>query len=438
MPVPPEQLGPKEIALGMALALAVGGALGLERERRVMEQSRRSFGGARTFPLVALFGAVSALLARGLGPSVLVLGGAMVATLVGISYWSAQRIEESAHPGLTTEVAALLAFALGALPLVSVPELEFRARILLVGGLGTCVMALLALRRPIHEFAEQLSREDLAAAVRFALAALVVLPLLPDQSYGPSEVLNPFRIGVVVVLIAGIGFVGYVAVRLYGARKGLAVTAAAGGLVSSTAVTLTFAARAKAHPELRGACALAVCLASTIMFPRVLVLIAALRPQLALQLALPLGSMAVVAAVAAFLAWRRQAQESDGGEPTRLSNPFRLREAVRLGLLYAVVRLIAALAWEHFGQSGLYASAVLSGLADVDAISLSVANMHRSNLATEPAVIAVTLAAATNTLAKFGLSTVIGGRALGRAVGAVLVPAALVGPILAILLGAMT
>jgi uncharacterized membrane protein (DUF4010 family) len=432
MEPPVETLQPLQIALGLALALVVGGALGLERERRVQAESKHSFGGARTFPLVALFGALCALLSRSLGPSVLVLGGAGLTFLLGLSYWGAQRDDGVDQPGLTTEIAALLTFALGALPLVSVPELGFQVRVLLVGGLGTCVMALLALRRPIHEFAGQLSSEDLQATVRFALAALVVLPLLPDQSYGPSEVLNPYRIGIVVVLIAGIGFVGYVAVRLYGERKGLAVTAAAGGLASSTAVTLTFASRAREHPRLRGACAMAVCLASTIMFPRVLVLIATVKPSLAAQAALPLGAMLAVAVGGAFLAWRKLVREAESGEPTRLSNPFRLREAVRLGLIYAVVRLVSALAWEHFGQSGLYASAVLAGLADVDAISLSVANLQRGSLAADPAVTAVTLAAATNTLVKVGLCTAIGGRELGRAVGVVLVPAALVGPALAL------
>ncbi|HVS19355.1 MAG TPA: MgtC/SapB family protein [Planctomycetota bacterium] len=422
-----ETLAPLQVAVGLGLALAVGAAVGLERERNVQSASKRSFGGARTFPLVALLGALCGVLSRSHGGGLLAVGAAALTVLVGLSYWRAKRADGDDQPGLTTEMAALVVYLLGALPFVPSRDLPFPARVLLVGAVGSCVMALLALRRPIHAFAEQLSREDLLATVRFALAALVVLPLLPNESYGPFEVLNPFRIGVVVVLIAGISFVGYVAVRVFGARTGMAVTAAAGGLVSSTAVTLSFASRAKEHPELRRACALAVCLASTIMFPRVLVLIAALRPSLAAAVALPLGVMFAVAALGALLTWRRQGERVEDGEPTHLSNPFRLREAVRLGLVYAVVRLVSAVAWEHFGQSGLYASAFLSGLADVDAISLSVANMHGSGLDRELAVGAVTVAAATNTLVKVGLSAVLGGRELGRAVALVLAPAAVAG-----------
>jgi uncharacterized membrane protein (DUF4010 family) len=261
----------------------------------------------------------------------------------------------------------------------------------------------------------------------------VALPLLPDRSFGPYGVLNPFRIGVVVVLIAGISFVGYVAVRLFGARKGLGLMAIAGGLASSTAVTLAFAARGREHPDLRRACALAIALASTIMFPRILVEIAAVRPELTAPAALPIGAMLVVGCAGCIVLWRRgnDARDGDGGE--RLHNPFRLRTALRLGLVYAVIRLVAAAAYENFGGGGLLVSAFLSGLTDVDAITISVARMHEGGLDTSLAVGAVTVAAATNTLVKVGLSIVLGGRSLGLAVAAVLVPAAAAGGLAAIL-----
>jgi uncharacterized membrane protein (DUF4010 family) len=426
-----ESLQPLEIALGFALALAVGGAVGLERERHAHVERKPTFGGARTFPLVAVFGALLALLGRAAGGALPAAGLLALAALLGVSHWNARRATGELQLGLTAEVAALVVFVLGALPFVELDGVPFAQRMLLAGALGAAVMALLALRRPIHEFAERISYEDVLASVRFALVALIALPLLPDLAYGPYAVLNPFRIGVVIVLIAGISYVGYVAVRLYGARKGLAVTAIAGGLVSSTAVTLTFSARSREHPELTPACALAVALAATIMFARVLVEIAAVQPALVGPAALPVGSMLAVASLGCLVLWRRQRGAFDGAEPTRLHNPCRLRTALRLGLMYAAVRLLAALAWEHLGRGGLLASAALSGLADVDAITLSVAHMHRGGLEQDLAVNAVTLAAATNTAVKVGLCAALGGPALARAVASVLLPAVALGCLVA-------
>jgi len=426
-----EALGPGEVVLGFALALAVGGAVGLERERHAFAEHKPSFGGARTFPLVALLGALLALLARPLGASVLVVGFAALAALLGLGYWGSRKEAGNVQLGLTTELSALVVFVIGALPFVESSAVSFSQRLLLGGALGTIVMSLLALRRPIHEFAEKLSYEDLLATVRFALVAVVALPLLPDRSFGAFDVLNPFRIGVVVVLIAGISFVGYVAVRLLGARKGIGVTAVAGGLVSSTAVTLTFSAKGREQASLAPACALAISLASTIMFLRVLVEIVAIRPSLVLPALGPVGTMLGVGALGCLVLWRRATRSTDHDEP-HLQNPFRLRQALRLGLVYAVIRFLAAAAWDRFGSGGLLLSAGVSGLADVDAITISVARMHETGLPTDLAARAVTVAAATNTLVKVGLAMALGGRRIATAVTLVLVPAAAAGTIVAL------
>jgi uncharacterized membrane protein (DUF4010 family) len=432
MQSPPLQ--PLQIALGFALALAVGGALGLERERHARTEGHPSFGGARTFPLVCLWGALSALLARELGGALLAAGLLALALLVGVSHWKSRSADGELQLGLTSEISALVVFALGALPFVELAGVPFAQRMLVSAALATAVMALLTLRDPIHAFAQRISYADLLATVRFALVALVALPLLPDRAWDPYEALNPFKIGIVVVLIAGISFVGYVAVRLYGARKGLAVTAIAGGLVSSTAVTLTFAARAREKPQLRALCVLAVCLASTILFARVLVEIAAVRPALVGPAAIPLGGMLVAAALGCLLVWRRMPTSRGASEPGELHNPFRLRTAVRLGLVYAAVRLLVALTWDHFGSGGLLLSAAVSGLADVDAITLSVAQMHSQGLESDVAVHAIALATIANTLVKVVLCATLGGRALALGVGLVLGPAAAVGAALAFLL----
>ena len=421
-----------EVALGFALALTVGGAVGLERERHAHAENKPGFGGARTFPLVALLGGLLALLADAFGPALLGAGLLTLAGLLGLGYWSSRRQSGDAQLGITSELAALVVFGIGALPFVEALGLGFRERLLLGGALGTVVTALLALRRPIHEFAERLSYEDLLATVRFALVAVVALPLLPDRSFGAYEALNPFRIGVVIVLIAGISFIGYVAVRLYGPRRGLGVTALAGGLVSSTAVALAFSSRGKEHAALAPACSFAICLAATVMFLRVLVEVAAIEPALVPHVLLPLGAMLAVGVLGSLVVRRGVRAGNGSEEPEGLHNPFRLREAVRLGLAYALVRFIAAAAWEHFGEGGLLLSAGAAGLADVDAITISVARMHRGGVSTELAVSAITVAAVTNTLVKVGIASMLGGGRVARAVAPVLVLAAAVGAVLAL------
>jgi uncharacterized membrane protein (DUF4010 family) len=425
--------GTHETALGFALALAIGGLIGLERERHAYAEKKPTFGGARTFPLVALLGALAGLVAQALGAWVLAAGLIALAALVGLGYAHAQDEEGERQLGLTSEFSALVVFLICALPFVELPGIDFSERLLLAGALGTVVMALLALRRPIHEFAERLSYEDMLATVRFALIAVVALPLLPNQAYGPFDVLNPFSIGVVIVLIAGISFVGYFAMRFLGARKGIGATAVAGGLVSSTAVTLTFAGKGREQPRLAAAYALAISLAASIMVVRVGVEIFAIRPVLLADAWLPLAGMVVLSVLGCFFLWRRMGEVPASEDPAGLHNPFRLRQALRLGLFYAAIRFVAAAAFDRFGSSGLILSAGLAGLTDVDAITISVARMHATGLETGIAVAAIMTAVVTNTLVKLVIVAVLGGKRLALAVGTVLVPAAVAGAVLGLL-----
>jgi uncharacterized membrane protein (DUF4010 family) len=422
-----------ETLLGFALALAIGGLIGLERERHAYAQKKPTFGGARTFPLVALFGALTGLLGQSLGPWVLVAGLITLAGLVALGYTHAQDGKGDDRLGLTSEISAIVVFLIAGLPFVELAGLAFAERLLLAGALGTIVMALLALRRPIHEFAERLSYEDMLATVRFALIAVVALPLLPNRAYDPYEVLNPFGIGVVIVLIAGISFVGYFAMRFLGARKGIGATAVAGGLVSSTAVTLTFAGKGREHGALAPAYAFAIGLAAAIMVVRVGVEIFVIRPQLLAGAWPPLAAMLAMSALGCFVLWRRMGEAPEAEDPAGVRNPFRLSQALKLGLFYAAIRFVAAAAFERFGSSGLLLSAGVAGLTDVDAITISVARMHATGLDTGIAVAAIMIAVVTNTLVKLGIVAVLGGRRLTLSVGAVLLPAAAVGGIVGML-----
>lgn len=426
---------PNEIILGLGLALVGGGLIGLERERHARNEGKETFGGARTFPMIALLGALLGLWSASAGIAIFAIGFVTLALLIALSAVLGRNDGERAPgPGLTTEIAALLVYTFSAIPFASDLGMAFPERILLAAALATVTTALLALREPIHEFAGQLSKEDLIATVRFALVAVVALPLLPNEQYGPFDALNPFKIGVVIVLVAGISFLGYIAVRVLGPRRGFGVTALFGGLVSSTAVTLALSARGREHPELAPACALGIALASTVMFARVLVEVFAIRPELVGPTAIPLGAMLVAGTLGCVFLWRRIAN-APANEPTKgLHNPFRLREAFRLGLAYAAVRFATAAAWHYFGSSGLLVSAGISGLADVDAITISVAGMHEGGLDTHVAVTAITLAAATNSFAKVGLAFALGSPRIGRGVAYVVVPAAVVGVVLSVVI----
>ena len=433
----------KEIALGMGLAIAVGGLVGVERERKAQTDKKGSFGGIRTFPLIGLFGGLAALMAQGFGVLGLAVPFAALALLLVSAYWKQPRSSESPSLGLTSEVAALLVFALGALPFVDAVPLEFYDRLVLSAALGAVVMAALAMREPLHAVAQKMSGEDLFATVRFALLAAVMLPLLPDQTWDMFDALNPRKIGTVIVMIAAISFVGYVAVRILGQKRGIGVTAAFGGLASSTAVTLTFSDRAKQQPELARMCSFAIVLACTIMLPRLATMIALMHAPLVAHTAPVLGSMLAGCTVGALVLWRvaeRKGEtraitrEQTATEEKRLNNPFSLKQAFKLGAAYAIIRLAAAAAKHFFSDAGLYAAAALAGLTNVDAITISVTRMYsHDDIGSDVAALSIAIAVLSNTFVKAGIAFFIGGKRVGRFVGLVLLPSAALGILAALL-----
>jgi uncharacterized membrane protein (DUF4010 family) len=422
--------GPREIALGLAVSAAIGLLIGLERERRSQVDDVHVMAGVRTFPLIAITAALGALLYPAFGAVVIALPLAGLVTLMGVAIWWRHRTSGLDRTvGMTTGMAALVTYLVGLLPFASGLGLAFRPRLVLATGLGGLTMAALALRQPLHRWARRVSAEDLYATARFVLLAAVVLPLLPDEPLGPYGALNPFAVGVVVVLIAAISFFGYIAVRALGPRRGAGVTALFGGLASSTAVTLSFASRGRRAPAMAPTAVLAILVASTVMFPRLALEVAIIGPGLLAHVAVPLAAMAVTGVVASFLSWRQAGREEDHGARPAFANPFRLGEAVRLGLMYAVIRLATTSLGARFGAGGLYVSAAVAGLADVNAIALSVAGLFREGRAGAfEAAGSVLIAAGVNTLSKAVLAGVLGRRRVGvpvaTALGAVLVAGA--------------
>ncbi|MCI0681302.1 MAG: MgtC/SapB family protein [Gemmataceae bacterium] len=347
----------------LAIALALGLLVGLQRER-----ARSRVAGIRTFGLITLLGAVAALLANDYGGWLLAaeaLGLALL--LAGVNLMKPRGRERDL--GLTTEVAALLMFGVGAYVVVG-----HTAVAVILGG---SVALLLHFKAPMHAFVAKIGDKDVTAIMRFVLIALVILPALPDDYYGPYAVLNPHKIWFMVVLIVGINLAGYVAYKLLGGGTGALLAGVLGGMVSSTATTVSYARRTREQPESAGLSALVILIASTIVYVRMLVEIGIAAPGsfwvLAPPIGVMLGWMVGIAAIMFLLVRRDQTALSEPG------NPAELLPALLFAGLYAVVVLAIAWAKDHFDDAGLYVVAFFSGMHDVDAITLSTAQYVDSN-----------------------------------------------------------
>ncbi len=409
-------IDPLATALRFAAALALGVLLGLERERT---RTQSTFAGVRTFGLLALAGAVAAFLDGSLGRPWLALAVfAAVAALVVVSYAvTAQRGEL----GVTTEVSALLAFLLGFLCV--------SGHVMAAAGLAVASGAVLALKDWLHGLAGKIETADVEATLKFAIVSIIVLPLVPDQSYGPAplDVINPYKIWLMVVLISGLNFASYLLVKILGTEHGIGLTGLLGGLVSSTAVTLGFSQRSRQEPGRAAPLALGILVAWTVMFVRVVVLVAAVDRGLAPRIGLAMAAFGVPSLAICWLLWRRQKSAETASVSTG-ENPFELGAAIRFGFLFGAITFVAKAAQVYLGDAGLYLAGAIAGLTDVDAIALSMAQLSLSDAASaDPASRTIVIAVASNTVFKAGMVTFLAAPSLRRvivpAAGAILVAA---------------
>lgn len=390
--------------LDLGLALAIGLLIGLERgwQMRRAEEGQR-IAGIRTFGLIGLLGGLWALLGEQMGETVLGIALATLAVLLIVA-----RTRGPAGPadrGVTTEVAALVTFALGALSVRG-----FHA----VAAAASVVTALLLSLKPVlHRWLQLLSEQELFAILKLLLISVVLLPVLPNRGFGPWQALNPYELWWMVVLITAISFAGYVAMRVVGTRRGILLTGLFGGLTSSTATTLTFSRMAHHRHQLQRVLLVGILIAAGTMFPRILLEVAIFNRSLVIPLLVPLGLMTLGTAIAVGWLWRGQPHPNELAELS-LRNPFELRPAVQFGVLLGAVMFLAAALQTWLGETGLYLLAAISGLSDVDAITLSLARMARGDLPAEVATRAIVVAAMVNTMVKGVLAAAIGGRSMGR------------------------
>lgn len=389
--------GNDESMARLGVSVAIGLLVGLQRQFAKQHDTDDMFAGARTFALIGLMGGATSLVSIQFDTVLpLVFGFAAVAAIVGIGYLGGVR---SGSMGLTTEMAALVTFVAGAL--AGDGELTVSVAI------AVATTALLASKPYTYAFVERLDREDVEATVQFAVLVALVLPILPREPIGPSpfDAASPFKIGLMVVFILGLSFLGYVLIKVVGPRRGIGLTGILGGLVSSTAVTLTMSERSKHSAGLVRALAMAVLLAWAIMYGRVLVEVGVVNAELLRDVAVPIGVGGLVTVAWAGWVATRHDGATDGADEQRFTNPFSIGPAVQFGLLYGVVLIGSKALSEWLGETGVYIGAIASGVADVDAITLSMAELSRGDgtVADQTAANAIVLAAASNALVKGGL-----------------------------------
>jgi uncharacterized membrane protein (DUF4010 family) len=403
-------------------ALLIGALIGTERQRRLAEEKVRGVAGLRTFTLIALLGALSATLANYYGPAFALAAFASFTILVGIGY--ASSVSALGRIDFTAAVAAVVTFALGMLT-------SFEESMLLAVALAILTTWILATRTITHRYVEALSETDLLDTLKMGIIALVIYPLLPDTPLDPWGVLSPREIWLMVVLVSLIGYVGYVLIRILGTERGLTLTGFLGGLVSSTAVATSMASEVKVNHAILYSAVFATVIASSTMFLRVLFIVLLVNRDLFLPLLPQMLGMALLGVALAYLLMRKSAPLS---KEVAVKDPFRIVPALKFGIFFAIVLLASNLATTYFGNAGAYAASIIGGLADVDAIVLSMSTLAKTTL--DPAIAAnsITIAAMTNTLVKLSIAYILGNIEFGNKIAIIFVPMILVGLLVTILI----
>lgn len=388
---------------GLLATIGIGLIIGLEREFNTHQEAAH-LGGIRTFPLVAILGFSLASVAKNTTP--LLLAAALVGMfiLIAVAYWVQT---QKGKLGLTTELALLITFVLGTLTAYG----------FLVEAVSVTVFitTLLSLKDQFHGFIKRITEEELFAFIKFIIIALLVMPLLPDQPFGPNGLLNAREIGWIVVIVSSISLAGYLGLKFGGLRRGILLTAFAGGLFSSTMVAWVFSQRSRETPAAAATYSAGIVLSSTIMYLRVLFLVWVFHPALAPAMLLPCGALLLTSlGVVWFLAYRHAQQQGPMGD-FPLGNPLELKNALFFVVLYGVVSLFLFYSNQWFGYAGLYTTGTLSGIADIDAITISTAKLsNRNGVGTADAANVILLAMLANTAFKLGVSLLRGTPQLRR------------------------
>lgn len=395
---------PPDIIQRLGVALAIGLLMGLERgwEERDRAEGHR-IAGFRTFGLISLLGGLSAVLAHAFDSTILAAAMLAVAAIFAVAQW--YELKKNQDIGITTNIAAIAAFALGAL--------AGHGAIAEAASSGVVATLLLGIKPEMHGLLQRIERTELLATLRLLLISVVVLPALPNKAVDPWNAINPFQVWLMVVLVAGISYLGYFAIKLTGPRLGAITTGFLGGLISSTATTVSLSRIGREHSSDRDVVAAGILVSTATMLPRTALVSSVIAPALFAKLAVPLAAGAACGYFAGLAyARRRKLPEATARDSPR--NPLDLRTALQFALLLVVVFLLAHGAKERLGDIGLYGLATVSGLVDVDAVTLSLASMaEHGRTAVDVAARAIAIAAGTNVAIKAVIVFALGGAAMG-------------------------
>ncbi len=378
------------LAFKLFAALAIGLLIGIERGWSDREENEgQRIAGIRTFSLIGLLGGVTALMSQEITPWFIVAGFLGVCALIIAAH--ILDVQSNKDVGTTTAFSMMLSFVLAAWAAYGKPIPAMAVTVV--------VISLLGYKPVLHLWLKNIAPRDFFSGVKLLVISLVLLPMLPNKGYGPWEALNPYWTWWMVVLISGISFLGYVVIQIAGEKKGVLVTAIGGAMVSSTAVTFSLARFAKKQKD-RDLFSGGVLLAAAIMFIRVVIEVLVVYPGLLDALWMPLTTMFAGLICALVFVWRRRGEKTGGHQPIAVKNPLQLGMALKFGILLAAVLFLSEAMKAWFGNYGIYALSVVSGLMDVDAIVLSLSKSAKQDLASEVAVMGIILACITNTLVK--------------------------------------
>ncbi|MFL1894842.1 MgtC/SapB family protein [Aquimarina sp. 2-A2] len=389
--------------LGLLISMGIGLILGLEREYDKLKEEQ-GFAGIRTFPIVAIIGFILGNLSTAYTPWLVIIITAAFLLFLALSHLSI--VQKHIMTGITTNMALFATLILG----VMVANHLHKEAV----ATAVVIVTLLSLKTTFNTFIKNITSEELFAFIKFSIIALLILPFLPNQDYGPEGLLNPFEIGAIVVIVSFLNFIGYFLVKYVGSKRGILLTAILGGLISSTAVAWIYATRSKESPELSKEYAAGIVIASAIMFPRLAILAYIFNNGILSYLAIPFTILTLICLISAILFIRKNTEVSKTA--INLGNPLNILNALGFGAIYVAILFAVFYGNQFFGESGLYFSALIAGLADTDAITISMAKFGSLEDKLALATNVIITATISNMIVKLGITYFKGSKKAGKLV----------------------